>query len=417
MQKSIAILCAGGPAPGINTVISTIAKVFLKSNYRIIGIHEGYMNLFNGKAETVDINFHYADRIFPRGGSTLRMSRYKPKDEEFSTDFFVENNVKLLVTIGGDDTASTANRIAKFLNEKNVEIQNIHVPKTIDNDLPLPDMMPTFGFNSAKDEGVRIGNTIYEDSRTSGTWFVISSMGRSAGHLAFEIGASCHFPMIVIPEMFNQSRITLDNIVNLIISSMVKRKINGVDHGVAIVSEGVFHILDDEQIRNSGITFTYDAHGHPELGNVSKAHIINVLVQRKLKELGIKIKSRPVEMGYELRCCRPVAYDLTLCTVLGMGVKQLYEQGKTGCIVSTTRTAEIKPLFLKDVEDETGKIPPRLVDIDTEFARLVLSDLHMLTEADYDRAKTWLQVPEAFDFFRILNWKYEPETLLRPSEN
>lgn len=414
MQKSVAILCAGGPAPGINTVISTIAKVFLKDDFKIIGVHDGYKNLFNGKADTVDINFNYADRIFPRGGSTLRMSRYKPKDEEFSADFFIENNVKLLVTIGGDDTASTSNRLAKYLAKNNFEIQNIHVPKTIDNDLPLPDMMPTFGFNSAKNEGVHIGNTIYEDSRTSSTWFVISSMGRSAGHLAFEIGASCHFPIIIIPEMFNKTKVTLEKIVNLIISSMVKRKINKVDHGVAIVSEGVFHILDNEEILNSGINLTYDAHGHPELGNVSKAHIINVLVQRKLKSLGIDIKSRPVEMGYELRCCRPVAFDLTLCTVLGMGVKRLYEQGHKGCIVSTTRDAQIKPLFLKDIEDENGKIPPRLVDINTEFARLVLGDLHVLKKEDYERAKQYVSIPEELDFYRILEWDYDPKAMLRP---
>ncbi len=414
MQKSVAILCAGGPAPGINTVISTIAKVFLRDGYRVIGIHDGYKNLFNGKAETVEINFHYADRIFPRGGSTLRMSRYKPKNEEFSADFFVENNVVLLVTIGGDDTASTSNRLTKWLAQQDVNIQNIHVPKTIDNDLPLPDMMPTFGFNSAKDEGVRIGNTIYEDSRTSSTWFVISSMGRSAGHLAFEIGASCHYPIIIIPEMFNNSKITLEKIVNLIISSMIKRKINKVDHGVAIVSEGVFHILDNDELKNSGINFTYDAHGHPELGNVSKAHIINVLLQKKLKALGIDIKSRPVEMGYELRCCRPVAFDLTLCTVLGMGVKKLYEHGLKGCIVSTTRKAEIVPIFLKDIEDETGKIPPRLVDIKTEFARLVLSDLHVLNEKDYEKAKAYLNHPEDYDFYKILNWRFEPSEMLRP---
>lgn len=414
MQKSIAILCAGGPAPGINTVISTIAKVFLKDGYHILGIHEGYKNLFNGNAETVNIDFHYADRIFPRGGSTLRMSRYKPKDDEFSVEFFKKNNVKLLVTIGGDDTASTSNRLTKYLEKKKINIQNIHVPKTIDNDLPLPDMMPTFGFNSAKNEGVHIGNTIYEDSRTSGTWFVISSMGRSAGHLAFEIGASCHFPIIIIPEMFESTRITLDKIVNLIISSMVKRKINGVDHGVAIVSEGVFHSMDTEEIRNSGINFTYDAHGHPELGNVSKAHIINVLLQRKLKSLGINIKSRPVEMGYELRCCRPVAYDLTLCTVLGMGVKKLYEKGLKGCIVSTTRNAEIIPIFMSDIEDETGKIPPRLVDINTEFAQLVFSDLHTLSPKDYEKAEEHLDIPEEFDFYRILNWKYDASKSLRP---
>lgn len=414
MQNSVAILCAGGPAPGINTVISTIAKVFLKDDFKIIGVHDGYKNLFNGKADTVDINFNYADRIFPRGGSTLRMSRYKPKDEEFSADFFIENNIKLLVTIGGDDTASTSNRLAKYLAKNNYEIQNIHVPKTIDNDLPLPDMMPTFGFNSAKNEGVHIGNTIYEDSRTSSTWFVISSMGRSAGHLAFEIGASCHFPIIIIPEMFNKTKVTLEKIVNLIISSMVKRKVNKVDHGVAIVSEGVFHILDNEEILNSGINLTYDAHGHPELGNVSKAHIINVLVQRKLKSLGIDIKSRPVEMGYELRCCRPVAFDLTLCTVLGMGVKRLYEQGHKGCIVSTTRDAQIKPLFLKDIEDENGKIPPRLVDINTEFARLVLGDLHVLKKEDYEKAKQYVAIPEELDFYRILEWDYDPKAMLRP---
>ena len=413
MSKAIAILCAGGPAPGINTVISTIAKVFLKDGYKIIGIHDGYKNLFNGEAETVDITFHYADRIFPRGGSTLRMSRHKPKDDEFSPDFFVKNKIKLLVTIGGDDTASTSNRLAKYLAANKVNIQNIHVPKTIDNDLPLPDSMPTFGFNSAKDAGVEIGNIVYEDARTSGNWFVISSMGRSAGHLAFEIGASCHFPIIIIPEMFNKTKITLNKIVNLIISSMVKRMLDGVNYGVAIVSEGIFHSLDAEEIKNCGITFTYDAHGHPELGNVSKAHIINVLVQRRLKELDIQIKSRPVELGYELRCHRPVAYDLTLCTVLGMGVKKLYEQGQKGCIVSTTRSSTIVPIFLKDVEDENGRIPPRLVDINTEFSQMVLGDMHVLTERDYDKVKKLMPIPEAYDFYRLLEWDYT-KAILRP---
>lgn len=408
MQKSVAILCAGGPAPGINTVISTIAKVFLRDGFRVIGIHEGYKNLFNGQAETVNITFHYADRIFPRGGSTLRMSRYKPKDNEFSADFFTENNVKLLVTIGGDDTASTANRLTKFLKANNVDIQNIHVPKTIDNDIPLPGRTPTFGFNSAKNEGVVIGNTVYEDSRTSGNWFIMSTMGRSAGHLAFEIGASCHFPLIIIPEMFSNTEISFEKITNLIISTMIKRKVDGVNHGVALVSEGVFHFLSDEQIRNCGIQFTFDEHGHPELGNVSKAHVFNVLAQQKLRDLGLSIKSRPVEMGYELRCCRPVAYDLTLCTLLGMGVRKLYQEGYTGCIVSTTSKADIRPIFLNDLEDETGKIPPRPVDIHSEFARMVFSDFHVLTELDYDKARAYVENPEDYDFYKILNWKFEP---------
>ena len=310
MQNSIVILCGGGPAPGINSVISSVAKVFLRDGYRVIGLHDGYKSLFTADPKLVEIDFELADNIFHQGGSVLRMSRHKPSDLEFKTDFFVSNSVKLLVTIGGDDTASTANRISKFLADRKVAIQNIHVPKTIDNDLPLPEGNPTFGYQSAKQEGVRIGSTVYEDARTSGNWFVVAAMGREAGHLAFGIGAACHFPMIIIPEMFNKTDITFDKITRLIISAMIKRKINNVGYGVAIVSEGVFHFMSDAEIESSGIQFTYDDHGHPELGNVSKAHIFNMLLQIRLKQLNINIKSRPVELGYELSCIRPTALDM-----------------------------------------------------------------------------------------------------------
>ncbi|MBE9480867.1 MAG: 6-phosphofructokinase [Bacteroidetes bacterium] len=405
MKKSIVILCGGGPAPGINTVISSVAKVFLKDGYRVIGLHEGYKSLFAEKPLMQDIDFQFADEIYKSGGSALQMSRYKPKDSEFKTDFFVNNNVKLLVTIGGDDTASTANRISKFLAKNNVKIHNIHVPKTIDNDLPLPEGTPTFGYQSAKQEGVKIATTIYEDARTSGNWFVVSAMGREAGHLAFGIGGACHYPMIIIPEMFNKTKITFDKIIKLIISSMIKRKILGIDYGVAIISEGVFHFMTDEEIKATEINFTYDEHGHPELGNVSKAHIFNMLLQRKLKELNIKIKSRPVELGYEIRCVRPIAFDLMYCALLGMGVKYLFDKGITGCMVTSDPKGDIAPLYLKDVEDEHGKVKPRLVNMNSQKAKLIFEDsLQYLTKADYSAAKKYIANPDEYDFVKILSW-------------
>ena len=405
MKDSIAILCGGGPAPGINAVVSTLIKVFIKENYRVIGIHEGYKTIFTDNPNTVDLSFEYADKIFSLGGSSLKMSRYKPKDSEFKTDFFVKNNVKLLVTIGGDDTASTANRIGKFLASNNINVSNIHVPKTIDNDLPLPDRNPTFGFHSAKDEGVRIGNTIYEDARTSENWFVLSTMGREAGHLAFGIGMSCHFPMVIIPEMFNKTSVTFEKITRILVSSIIKRKIENIPYGVIIISEGVFHFMDDNEINNSGINFTYDDHGHPELGNVSKSHIFNMLLQQKLKSMDIDVKSRPVEMGYELRCCRPIGFDLTLCTLLAMGVNKLFQQGLTGCLVSANSNGDIKPLYLKDLEGPDGKIKPRLVDIESEMAKLLFSNLHYITAADYEKAKKYVPNPEEYDFNKILEWE------------
>ena len=405
MKESIAILCGGGPSPGINSVISSVALVFLKSGYRVIGIHEGYKGLFASNPKTQEIDFHFADDIHKQGGSALQMSRHKPKDSEFNTKFFTDNNIQLLVTIGGDDTASTANRISKYLKEHDVSIQNIHVPKTIDNDLPLPEDTPTFGYQSAKQEGVRIAQTIYEDARTSGNWFIVSAMGREAGHLAFGIGAAIHFPMIVIPEMFNKTEVTFDRIINLIISAIIKRKILGVDYGAAIVSEGVFHFMNDTEIENSGINFTYDDHGHPELGNVSKAHIFNILLQQKLKNLGFNIKSRPVELGYELRCVQPSAYDLLYCGLLGYGVKKLYDEGRTACMVTVTPAGKVTPLYLEDVEDEHGKIHPRLVNMDGAKAKLVFEHgLQFIEPGDYEEAKVYLDDPKQYDFREILNW-------------
>lgn len=141
MKDSIIILCGGGPAPGMNTVVFSVAKTFLSNGYRVIGLHEGYTGLFRKEARTEDIDFFKADAYFNRGGSYLQMSRFKPTNEDFERNFnlalFQDNNVKLLVTVGGDDTASTANRIAKFLEAKNYPIHNIHVPKTIDDDASI----------------------------------------------------------------------------------------------------------------------------------------------------------------------------------------------------------------------------------------------------------------------------------------
>lgn len=410
-KKAIAILTGGGPAPGMNSVVGSVAKTFLQKGYRVIGLHEGYFSLFTQNPRTTDIDFLLADDIFNRGGSFLRMSRFKPKDSnfenDFNLDFFVNNNVELLVTVGGDDTASTANRIAKFLSSHNYPIKNIHVPKTIDNDLPLPLGTPTFGYNSAKNEGSTIGRTVYNDARTSENWFIVAAMGRSAGHLTFGIGTSCHYPMIVIPEMFNKTEITVGKIVNLVVSAIIKRKIMGMNYGAAIISEGVFHELSDEEIKKSGINFTYDDHGHPELGKVSKAHIFNEMIENKLLAIGLSVKSRPVEIGYEVRCQTPCAYDLEYCSLLGMGVYKLFAEGKTGCMVFVDGEGEVRPIYLSDLQDKvTGKIPPRLVDINSTRVKMVVENiLNAVTSDDYEAAKEFVKNPEEYDFYKILNWE------------
>lgn len=402
-MKTIAILCGGGPAPGINTVVGTVTKIFLNAGYRVLAVHEGYKGLFSEHPEIEELTFEKADTIFPRGGSLIRMSRFKPKDEEFNIRLFIKYGIELLVTIGGDDTASTANRLTKFLASHQLTVKNIHVPKTIDNDLPLPEGVPTFGFMSAKEMGVQIAKVIKSEAATTQNWYLLMTMGREAGHLAYEIGKGIQSAMIIIPEMFRKTEITVDKIVRLVISAMVKRRILGQKSGVAVVSEGIFHFLKDEDIASSGIVFEYDAHEHPVLSEVSKAHILSRIIRNRLKELGLEIVLRPVEAGYSLRCVDPCAFDLTYCTTLGIGVKQLYDAGCSGCMVATDIHRNIIPIYLKEIEDKNGKIPPRLVNMDREEVRLTFSELiYYLTPADRSAAKEYLPVPEEYEWKNIM---------------
>ena len=409
MKDSVIILCGGGPAPGMNTVVCSVAKTFLSNGYRVIGLHGGYSGLFSKNARTEDLDFFKADAYFNRGGSYLQMSRFKPTDEDFEKNFnldlFKDNNIKLLVTVGGDDTASTANRIAKFLEKKQYPIHNIHVPKTIDNDLPLPDNAPTFGFNSAKDEGAHIARTVYEDARTSGNWLLISAMGRSAGHLALGIGEATHCPMTIIPEMFNKTGITIDKIIKLTLSAIIKRKLLGIDYGTVVVAEGVFHDLSADDIKAAGVHMTYDEHGQPELGKISKAVLFNELLEKQAKKIGLKVKTRPVEIGYDVRCQDPIAYDLTYCSELAMGVYELFKKGETGCMVYVDAFGNAKPLYLHDLQNEEGKIPPRRVEIEGGIAQNYYNHIcHYITPADYEAAKAYVADPEEYDFKKILEW-------------
>ena len=411
MKDAVIILCGGGPAPGMNSVSMSVAKTFLTKGYRVIGLHGGYSGLFSKNARTEDLTFFIADRYFNRGGSYLEMSRFKPTDkdfeENFNLDLFKDNNIKLLVTIGGDDTASTANRISKFLAAKGYPIANIHCPKTIDNDLPLPANAPTFGYNSAKNEGAHLARTVYEDARTSGNWLVISAMGRTCGSLALGIGEATHCPMTIIPEMFNKTEICLDKVVKLSISAILKRKIMGINYGTIVAAEGLFHEFKAEEMEAAGVHFSYDDHGHPELGKVSKAVLFNDLLEAECKKIGLKVKSRPVEIGYDVRCQDPVAYDVTYCTELAMGVYQLFSEGKTGCMVYVDSYGNVSPLYLADLQDpNTGKIPPRVVDINAGTAQNYYKYIaHYVTPEDYEAVKAMgIENPEAYDFKKILEW-------------
>ena len=99
----------------------------------------------------------------------------------------------------------------------------VHVPKTIDNDLPLPPEIPTFGFTTAVDLGMEFVRNLMKDAATTGKWFFVTVMGRHAGHLALGIGGAAGATLTVVAEEFPEGHVPIQRLVDILEGAIVKR--------------------------------------------------------------------------------------------------------------------------------------------------------------------------------------------------
>ena len=167
-------------------------------------------------------------RIHLNGGCILHMSRYNPTKNEDDlarvVDTLLELGVTYMVTIGGDDTAFSASKVSEYARKCGKVINSVHVPKTIDNDLPLPEGISTFGFETARALGTTELENLMEDARTTNNrWYFAIAMGRTAGHLALGMGKSAGAIITIIPEEFKTKEVRLQHVVDLLVGSIVKR--------------------------------------------------------------------------------------------------------------------------------------------------------------------------------------------------
>ncbi|MGH7183891.1 MAG: 6-phosphofructokinase, partial [Nitrospiraceae bacterium] len=217
----VGILVGGGPAPGINSVISAVTIRSILGGWDVVGIIDGFKWLMEGNTSQVrPLSIDEVSRIHFRGGSCLGTSRANPTKKAESLGHVLSSLTKLgitrLVTIGGDDTAFSA----LTLEEKASGIVHIvHVPKTIDNDLDLPHGIPTFGFQTARHFAVEIVKNLMVDARTTSRWYFAVTMGRKAGHLALGIGKAAGATLTVIPEEFRERPVRLQRLVDLVIGT------------------------------------------------------------------------------------------------------------------------------------------------------------------------------------------------------
>src|SRR6202158_121922 len=245
-RATLGILVGGGPAPGINGVISSAAIEAINCGLRVVGLRDGYRWLAEGNSShVVELKLDEVSQVHSTGGSVLRTSRTNPARDEASLTRTIEAlktlGIRYLVCIGGDDTTYGAFRIAE---RTRGQIGVATVPKTIDNDLPLPENAPTFGFETARSTGALIVESLMEDARTTGRWYVVVTMGRKAGSLALSMCKSAGATLAVIPEEFHGSNFDLSRAVDTIVGAIVKRRSMGHDNGIAVVAEGIVERID-----------------------------------------------------------------------------------------------------------------------------------------------------------------------------
>ncbi len=404
MAERLGILVGGGPAPGINSVISAATIEAVNRGLEVIGIYDGFEHLMKGRTDMVrPLTIPDVSRIHFDGGSILRTSRANPtkspQDLQNTVRALRELGIRYLVTVGGDDTAFSASEIVKAAEGT---IRVAHVPETIDNDLPLPGGMPTFGFETARHVGTELVRNLMEDSRTTNRWYFVVAMGRKAGHLALGIGKAAGATVTVIGEEFPKARITLAEVCDVLEGAILKRRVLGRKDGVAVIAEGIGEKLDPEELAKiPGVEVEYDPHGHIRLGEIPLATILKREIQRHFAERGEKMTIVDVTLGYELRCAPPIPFDIDYTRTLGYGaVKFLLSEPKDdkvkhgGMVCLVGGRLEILP-FDELRDPVTGRTKVRLVDINSEHYRVAREYMIRLEREDLENPEMLAKLAEA----------------------
>ncbi|MCP9448675.1 MAG: 6-phosphofructokinase [Nitrospira sp.] len=383
------ILVGGGPAPGINSVISAATIRGILGGDDVIGFLDGFKWLMEGSTGQVrPLSIEEVSRIHFQGGSYLGTSRANPTKSSDRLDnvlFALSGlGVTRLVTIGGDDTAYSAMKVE----ERAVgRLQVVHVPKTIDNDLDLPYGIPTFGFQTARHVGVEIVKNLMVDARTTARWYLVVTMGRKAGHLALGIGKAAGATVTIIPEEFRERPVRLRKVVDVLLGAMVKRMEQGRADGVAVLAEGVIEILDPRDL--GGLDYVErDEHGHLRLSEVDIGDVLRRELTKQLKAMGLSLTLVAKNVGYELRCADPIPYDIEYTRDLGYCAAQYLLDGGTSAMVSI-QNGRFVPIPFKDMVDAaTGRTKVRMVDIDSPSYRIARQYMIRLKADDLDNPQT-----------------------------
>ncbi len=409
--RRAAILFAGGPAPAANAVISTAAVSFLRNDIEVLGIKHGYSNLidFNGTplvegSHYIRLTHQVLKRTRNSQGILIGTARTNPGKHVSHVDHLDDPErtaplrrvydalrsleVDCLVSIGGDDTLKTANKLKMFMDrlpESEKRIPIVHLPKTIDNDYWGIDF--TFGYFTAVEFlAAEIRNLIH-DAEANQAYFLCETMGRSAGWLAYGAAIAGEASLVASVEdisgeyaaeeevvqpdgtVTRRKVMNIDRVVERIVKTMTARDAEGKHYGVIVMAEGLAEYLPHTYL--GGIP--RDDHGHISISQVNLGRMFAQLVAEAYQRTtGVARRVTGLQLGYESRCAKPHAFDVMLGSQLGVGAyRALVEKRLSGVMVSVSGQLELHYVPFEDLVDPENLVTRvRYIHVDSDFHRL-----------------------------------------------
>jgi len=318
-EFKIGVLTGGGDAPGLNAVIRAVVHAAIGRGWHVLGIEDGFEGFFDNRVRPLHVND--VRGILQTGGTILGCSnrgnpfeftvpRYAGEGKDRSQELIqiIERlGISALIVIGGDGSL----RIAKELSKRGVP--TIGIPKTIDNDVPGTDS--TFGFHTACETVMHAIDRLHTTAASHHRVMVIEVMGRDAGWIALNGGASGGGDVILIPEI----PFDFDSIVGKI----SRREARGARFSLVVVAEGAYPKGGSKVYQLHRGASTFDTRHLGGIGNVVAYEL----------EGRAGIECRVTVLGHVQRGGSPTSFDRILGTRFGVGAIELIAERNFGQMV------------------------------------------------------------------------------------
>ena len=303
-----------------------IGKLYAGRNGILGALEEDLIDTSKESVAAIAALRHTPSGAFGSARYKLKSLEQNRAEYERLIEVFKAHDIGYFFYNGGGDSADTCLKVSQLSSAMGYPLQAIHVPKTVDNDLPITDCCPGFG-SVAKYVATSIreaGFDVESMAKTSTKVFVLEVMGRHAGWITAACGlaseAEGEAPHILLfPEIpFDQDRFIAK------VEATVKR----AGYCVIGVSEGL-QTADGKFLSDAGLR---DAFGHAQLGGV--APVIASLVREKLK-----LKYHWAVADYLQRAARHIASktDVAQAYAVGKAAVELALKGHNAVMPAIVR--------------------------------------------------------------------------------